>query len=151
MKEKKTTKNERGRPSTLTKEIADLIIDYVREDLSIKFSSNRAGISDSTVKTWIIKGKEDLKNEIDSLYADFTTGIEKARAEFVHESITQLKEDKAWQAKSWLLERCCPDEFGKDSELYKQLLDDYKMLMQSLVDQNKGVNHGRKVDPESKD
>ena len=32
-----------------------------------------------------------------------------------------------------ILERC---------ELYKQLLEDYKMLMQSLVDQNKGVNHG---------
>ena len=147
MKEKKTTKNLGGRPTTLTEEISQAIIADVREFLSIAYSSDSQGQPRATVWSWIEHGNEDIKAGKDSLFSRFSIGIKKARSDFVKECVHFIKSGKNnWTANAWLLERCCAEEYGKDSELYKQLLEDYKMLMQSLVDQNKGVNHGRKIE-----
>lgn len=143
---KKTEKNKKnnGRPSTLTDEISAAIIADVRDSLSINFAAEAQGQPRSTVQSWIVRGNEDFTQGIESIYSKFSQGIKKARAEFVQETLRTLKcAPKNWQSNAWLLERCCAEDFGKDAELYRQLLDDYKMLMQSLVDQNKGVNHGR--------
>jgi hypothetical protein len=137
------TKDPRGRKTTLTDEISGLIINSVRETLSINFAAESHGIPRSTVTTWMAMGNEDLSNGVDSIFVLFTQGIKRARAEYIQDSVRMLKTmPKNWQATAWILERCCAEDFGKDAELYKQLLDDYKMLMQSLVDQNKGVTHG---------
>lgn len=141
---KKSEKNiPRGQPTKLNDEIAKLIIDDVREYLSINFSAEAHSVPRSTVQSWIVKGNADYLAGKDSIFVNFSQGIKKARAEFINESVTKLKAGVTnWQATAWLLERCCAEDFGKDAELYKQLLEDYKMLMQSIVDQNKGVTHG---------
>lgn len=143
-KTKKSDKmGEPGRPTTLTEKLAKAIIDEVRETLSINHAAESNLISRSTVTTWMSHGNEDLKDGKENIFTRFTQGIKKARAEFVQETLRTLKHaPKNWQSNAWLLERCCAEDFGKDAELYKQLLEDYKMLMQSLVDQNKGVNNG---------
>ncbi len=144
--EKKDKKNLGGRPTTLTEELAAAIISDVREYLSLYHAAESNLIPRTTVATWMSHGNKDLEDGKDNIFTRFTNGIKKARAEFVQETIRTLKcAPKNWQANAWLLERCCAEDFGKDAELYKQLLEDYKMLMQSLVDQNRGVNHGRQT------
>lgn len=144
MANKESKKSNAGRHSTLTNALAKLIIDDVRQYLSINFAAEAHNTPRSTVQSWIVRGNEDKANGIESDFSTFSQGIKKARAEYVQESLKMLKcMPKNWQATAWLLERCCAEDFGKDTELYKQLLEDYKMLMQSLVDQNKGVTHGR--------
>ncbi len=144
--EKKAKKNLGGRPTTLTEELAVAIISDVREYLSINHAAEANNQPRSTVTSWMARGNEELANGKDTIYVQFSQGIKKARAEFVQETIRTLKcAPKNWQANAWILERCCAEDFGKDAELYKQLLEDYKMLMQSLVDQNRGVNHGRQT------
>jgi len=142
-KTKKTAKiNVGGRPTTLTEALAELIVADVRKYLSLAHAAEANGIPRSTLATWMSHGNKDYENGIDTIFSKFTKSIKSARAEFVHDSIHIINTgDKNWQSNAWLLERCCAEDFGKDSELYKQLLEDYKMLIQSLVDQNKGVNH----------
>lgn len=145
MKEKAVKKNPGGRPSTLTDELGETIISSVRKYLSIEVAAEAAETPRSTVSTWITRGAKDAEKGNDSIYAKFSRGIKKARAEKIQDYLLRLEaSEKNWQSIAWILERCCAEDFGKDSELYKQLLEDYKMLMQSLIDQNKGVNHGRK-------
>lgn len=132
-----------GRPTDLTEELSEAIITDVRLYVSINHAAEANEIPRTTVQSWIARGLEYYNQNVDNIFSRFATGIKKARAQFTHEAITQLKSgEKNWQSNAWLLERCCAEDFGKDSELYKQLLEDYKMLMQSLIDQNKGVNHG---------
>ncbi len=144
-KTKKTKeKNPGGRPTDLNETVASLIVEDVRQYLSINHAAERHGIPRSTVTTWMSHGNKDFAEGKESIFSKFTQDIKSARAEFVHRSIHIINTgDNKWQSNAWLLERCCAEDFGKDSELYKQLLEDYKMLMQSLIDQNKGVNnHG---------
>jgi hypothetical protein len=136
-------KNLGGRPSLLTREIGQRIIDQVRAMLSINHASEMHCVPRSTVSSWMQRGSEDAASGIDSDYAWFSMGIKQARSEFVQEAIIKLKSGVTnWQSSAWLLERCCAEDFGKDAEMYKQLLEDYKMLMQAMLDQNKGISHG---------
>ena len=152
MNKEKEAKNLGGRPSTLNRVIGQKIIDSVAEILSINYSAELHRQPRQTIQSWVKKGAQDIADGIDSDYAWFSAGIKEARSNYIRDAVKDLRKgEKNWQSTAWILERCAAEDFGKDSELYKQLLDDYKMLMQSLVDQNKGVNHGRKVDTESKD
>lgn len=133
----------RGQPTKLTKEIGDAIAQTVSESLSIKFAAELHDVPRSTVCTWLSRGISDEEQGIDSVFTIFSAQIKKARAKYVQDAIKDIRAGiSQWQGTAWLLERCCAEDFGRDSELYKKLLEDYKMLMQSLVDQNKGVTHG---------
>jgi hypothetical protein len=127
-----------GRPTTLNEEIGQLIIDNVREFLSVNHAAEINEVPRPTVQSWINKGYEDLKEGKDSLFAWFSSNIRKARASKIQEYLKRLESnEKNWQSIAWILERCCAEDFGKDSELYKQLLEDYKMLMQSMLDRGR--------------
>ncbi|HWI50122.1 MAG TPA: hypothetical protein VNU45_18075 [Rummeliibacillus sp.] len=140
---KSDIKNVGGRPTTLTEEISKAIIDDVRASLSINYAAEANDQPRATIWSWIDHGRIDREAGKSTIFSKFSAGIKRARADYVHEAIQDVRAGKpGWQGTAWLLERCCAEDFGKDSELYKQLLEDYKMLMQSLIDQNKGVNHG---------
>ena len=141
-----------GAPTKLTPERAIIVITNVRTNLSISNAARIARISPQTPLNWMKRGQEDKDKNIESIHTRFLDDVREAQGLKVRELMEKVEAmPKGWQAVAWLLEKCCAEDFGKESELYKQLLDDYKMLMQSLIDQNRGVNHGRKVDPESKD
>lgn len=145
MKKESDDKVIAGRPTTLTEELSKLIIDDVREYLSINFAAEAHEQPRATVTTWMRHGNEDLAAGKQNIFTKFTQGIKKARSDYIQKAVKDIRNGVSqWQGTAWLLERCCAEDFGKDSELYKQLLADYKMLMQSLVDNNKGINHAHK-------
>lgn len=132
-----------GRPTKFCDELALIVVSKIRKNLSFSNAARFAGVEHTTVQDWFAKGKAEKMAGKDSDWAKFYSDVREAQAEKIAEMLETIeKMPKGWMAISWYLEKCCADEFGKDSELYKQLLEDYKMLMQSLVDQNKGVNHG---------
>lgn len=135
-----------GQPTKLTPERAQIIIENVRSDLSITNAARIARLAPQTPINWMRQGTEDRAKGVESIYTGFLDNIREAQGlkvrEFMRDVATMAK---GWQAVAWLLEKCCAEDFGKDSELYKQLLEDYKMLMQAIVDQNKGINHGRQT------
>ena len=139
-----------GCPTKLTPERAKIVIDNVRSDLSITNAARIARLSPQTPLNWMKQGMDERAKGLTTIHTEFLDNIREAQGLKVTEFMREVaKMPKCWQAIAWLLEKCCAEDFGKDSELYKQLLEDYKMLMQSLIDQNKGVNHGRqKMDSE---
>lgn len=145
MTKKAEKKGQAGRPTKLTEELSKAIIDDVREYLSINFAAEAQGQPRATVTTWMRHGNEDLEEGKENIFTRFTQGIKKARADYIQKAVKDIRGGVSqWQGTAWLLERCCAEDFGKDSELYKQLLEDYKMLMQALVDQ-RGASYGTKT------
>ena len=126
----------KGRPTTLTEEISAAIIKDVSETLSINFAAEANDETRSTVSGWMTHGYADAAAGKDTLFSRFAKGIKKARAGYVHDAVKDIRGGgSGWQGTAWLMERCCAEDFGKDSELYKQLLQDYKMMMQTMIDQ----------------
>ena len=133
-----------GRPTTLTEEISAAIIKDVSETLSINFAAEAQGIPRSTVASWMTHGYADAAEGKDTLFSRFSKGIKQARAGYVHDAVKDIRHGgSGWQGTAWLMERCCAEDFGKDSELYKQLLQDYKMMMQTIIDQKGNSGAGR--------
>ena len=140
---KKKDKIEPREPWQMTEENARIVLENVRSDLSVTNAARIARLSPQTPHNWITRGKEEKEKGMDNKYTRFLDDFLEAQGLKVREFMRDVATmNKGWQAVAWLLEKCCAEDFGKESELYKQLLEDYKMLMQSLIDQNKGVNHG---------
>ena len=138
--------NSVGCPTKLTPEISELVVSHVRSHLSICNAARIAKLSPQTPLNWMKQGYEEKARGLNTLYVQFLDNTREAQGQKIAEMIEKVESmPKAWQAIAWLLEKCCAEEFGKDSELYKQLLDDYKMLVQSIIDQNKGVTHGNQT------
>lgn len=138
-----------GAPTKLTDERAIIVISNVRSNLSITNAARIARISPQTPLNWMKRGQEDKEKKKETIYTKFLDNVREAQGLKIRELMEKVEAmPKSWQAIAWLLEKCCAEDFGKDSELYKQLLEDYKMLMQALVDQNKGVDHGRETKKE---
>ena len=127
-----------GRPTTFTPEKGKIIVDRVRTHLSIYNAAAKVREHHQTVFNWLKYGEEDLFAGKETQFSIFFANVREARADKVGELIEKIEAmPKSWQALSWLLEKCVTEEFGKDNELYRQLLEDYKMLMQSLIDNQK--------------
>lgn len=134
-----------GQPTTFNEAKGAIIVDRIRTHLSIYNAAAKAREHHQTVFNWLKYGEDDHLAGRDTMFSRFFANVREARADKVGEMIKTIEEmPKSWQAISWLLEKCCAEEFGKDSELYKQLLDDYKMLMQSMLD-NQGGNRGNQT------
>jgi len=132
-----------GQPTTFTVEKGQVIVDRVRTHLSIYNAAAKAREHHQTVFNWLKYGEQDLLAGKDTMFSRFFANVREARANKVGELIEIIESmPKSWQAISWLLEKCVQEEFGRDSELYKQLLEDYKLLIQAGIDN--GVNNGRK-------
>lgn len=146
MKKKSEKINKPGQPTIFTPEKGKIIAERVRINLSIYSAAGHVRESHQTVFNWLKYGENDLKAGRETEFAQFFANVRQARAEKVDSMLAIIESmPKSWQAITWLLEKCCTEEFGRDSELYKQLLEDYKMLMQSIVDNNTGFNHGNKT------
>ena len=143
-KKKESTKKPRSvDPWQMTPEKVSIILDNVRSDLSLTNAARIAKLSPQTPHNWITCAKADMEAGLESMYTKFYDDFLEAQGLKVREFMRDVASmNKGWQAVAWLLEKCCAEDFGKESELYKQLLDDYKNLMQSLIDQNKGSNNG---------
>lgn len=134
-----------GAPTKLTPAISKLLVENIRKTLSITNAARIARLAPQTPINWMKQGEEERKQGLKTIYTDFLDNAREAQGLKIAEMIEKIEiMPKGWQAIAWLLEKCCAEDFGKESELYKQLLEDYKMLMQSLVDQ-RGANHGNQA------
>ena len=84
-----------GRHSTLTPEIHEKILGFVRKGLTYEKAGEALGISPATIQNWQHRNKA------------FNESLQKARRELeanLLDSINQAGE-KSWQARAWILER----------------------------------------------
>lgn len=99
----------RGRPTRLDSELTRKICGLLSEGISIAATCDALGVSESRYFEWLQKGEKGEKP-----YAKFREQTTRARANGKIALVRQILADKDWRAKSWYLERCWPDEFGKE-------------------------------------
>lgn len=101
-----------GRPTKLTPEVHEIIVEAVRAGNYIETAALAAGIHRDTFYGWL----ERAKDEPGSIYSDFSDALESAKAEAEKRDlsiISQAAHDGSWQAAAWKLERKHPQRWGR--------------------------------------
>ncbi len=128
--------NKPGQPSplfTLTPETYKKIVDQVAKDLSLSNAARIARVVPKTLCNWMERGLSDINENKESVFAQFFLDVKDAQGRKISMLLSKIEKGKRnWQALAWILEKCCAEDFGKDSEVYKQLLDDYKKLLEDM-------------------
>lgn len=73
------SKPKRGRAPKLTPDVQKLIVDALAACTPRKYAANRAGVGESTLRAWIVRGKREKKGK----YQAFLAAIKKAEAEAI--------------------------------------------------------------------
>ncbi len=95
-------------------ETMDRVIAARLNGCTLKESAGAAGLAPSTLYEW--------KNT----FPEFSERLKLARFACRAECVDAIKKDKSWQSKAWILERLCPQAWGKkDVELAKKLLAEH--------------------------
>lgn len=95
-----------ARPSKLTDELLEKFCEVVRDGLPICYCCDLLEIHETTYESWMNQGNEDVKAEIDSIYATFYRSIKKSYAQWIQISTNRIKQGTpGWQGTAWLLER----------------------------------------------
>ena len=104
-----------GRPTKLTPEVRDLIVDGINAGLTFGLTCARAGVSPATFYRWLDRG-ETAKSGV---FREFCDTVSRAKADSALRLVSQitLQAPTDWRAAAFLLERRFPDDYGKRSEI----------------------------------
>ncbi len=118
-----------GRPHTLTQQKSDAIVANINKVLVLNQAAAMAKVLKSTAQMWMVRGREDVENNIDSVEANFVVAVKSAQAKKVEELLTELREmPRGWQALAWILERCFREEFGADAGIIQELKAEFEAI-----------------------
>ena len=105
------------RRSAMTPEVVNAIYEAIRLGLSYQRAADLAGISRSTLYSWIEKGKIAQSGQ----YKRFFDGLQKSKAEgeknLVEIVQRAAEEDRQWTAAAWILERRHRDRWGRNVDI----------------------------------
>lgn len=104
-----------ARPSKLTPEVEEKILNAVGTGSSFAGAAGYAGIDASTFHRWMQRGDPDAKERADAPFRTFRRKVEQARDEAEVRDITLIaKAGKTdWRAAAWRLERRMPERYGR--------------------------------------
>jgi transposase len=104
-------------------DVSASIIADMKNGLTRACASARAGISESTLSKWMSKGANG-----ESPYDAFAKAVKKAErdSEAQHVGVIVRASEKTWQAAAWWLERKYPESWGRETELMKQIIAEFK-------------------------
>lgn len=102
-----------ARPTKLTPEVKDRIMQAVQAGNYLDTAANFAGIDGSTMRRWVQKGEAPSAPEP---YRSFCTSLKSARAAAEVRSVALIQQAATggtWQAAAWYLERSYPERWGR--------------------------------------
>lgn len=102
-----------ARPTKLTAEVKDRIMQAVQAGNYLETAAQYAGIDSSTLRRWVQKGEAPSAPEP---YRSFCTALKSARAAAEVRSVALIQQAATggtWQAAAWYLERSYPDRWGR--------------------------------------
>lgn len=102
-----------ARPTKLTQEVQDRIMQAVQAGNYLETAANFAGIDGSTMRRWVQKGDAPSAPEP---YRSFCTALKSARAAAEVRSVALIQQAATggtWQAAAWYLERSYPERWGR--------------------------------------
>ena len=104
-----------ARPTKLTPEVQDLIVDGINAGLTFRLTCARVGVNPGTFYRWLETG-EIVKT---GMYREFYEAVERAKADSALRLVSQitLQALTDWRAAAFILERRFPDDYGKRTEV----------------------------------
>ena len=104
-----------ARPTKLTPDVQEAIVDGINAGLTFRLSCARAGLDPATFYRWLEKG-ETAKSGV---YSEFCDTVSRAKADSAMRLVSQitLQAPTDWRAAAFMLERRFPDDYGKRSEI----------------------------------
>lgn len=108
---KSPTKKNTGRPSKLTADIQNKIIEAIRAGAYVETAAAYAGINKTTFYDWLKKG---ARGEAPA-FVEFSNAVQKALASSEMRDIVTITKaaESQWQAAAWRLERKHPNRWGR--------------------------------------
>lgn len=110
-----TEKKKPGRKTLLNDQMIKNAVKAIGMGVTDRAAQDLLGITHDTWYTWIEKGEA----QPNSIYAEFTDAIKKARAQLQADCIRRVKlaGSREWQAAAWILERKWSEDFGKKDKV----------------------------------
>ena len=104
-----------ARPTKLTPEVHEAIVDGINAGLTFRLSCARAGVTPATFYNWLEKGEVAQSGAL----MEFFNAVERAKADSALRLISQitLQAPADWRAAAFILERRFPDDYGKRTEV----------------------------------
>jgi transposase len=106
-----------GRPSKLTAERRDRFIDAIKIGNYVDTAASLAGISRSSVYSWMAKGREGSRGE----YVDFLNAVKEAEAFAENSAVGQVRRaaviPQNWTAAMTFLERRFRDRWARPAQV----------------------------------
>lgn len=104
-----------GRPTKLTPEVQDRIIQALKAGNYVETAAEYAGIGKTTFYRWMARGEQASRG----IYREFRDAVMRARAEAEarNVAIIQKAAPDDWRAAAWWLERAFPDRWGPRQKL----------------------------------
>ncbi len=104
-----------GRPSKLTPERQERIVELIRAGNYMEIAAQAAGIDVSTLYRWLQRGEKARSGK----YRQFRDAVMRARVEAEARAVVVVQKAALddWRAASWWLERAFPDRWGRRQKL----------------------------------
>lgn len=113
----------------LDDDVHDRIVKMVKGHLALGPTAHASGVSKHRLKKWLDEGEKDLEEGRDTPFSQLKMDFDFARSVKAQHYITLLEEcPKNYQAICWLLERAFREDFGAESGIIKEILDEYAKL-----------------------
>jgi hypothetical protein len=123
-----------GRPSLISPEIIEALCKYVANGNVEEHSCYLVGIDESTLTKWKQKGREDLKNGVESIYSQLIMELKRARAlaqvDMVEIARSSAKVKKDGYLAITFLERTDPKNWGRRDSLQ---VDENKQVTVNVI------------------
>jgi len=113
-----------ARPSKLTPETQQSIINALNSGNWIETAANYAGIATATLYNWLDRGRlererievDEEPNPNETQFLEFLEAVEKSRSNAQVRAVGLIQKaaiDGTWQAAAWFLERSDPQRWGR--------------------------------------
>ena len=113
----------RGRLTKLTPDVTAAILADLATGNTRACAAERAGVTVRSLYRWMAAGKKR-----GSPFASFLSALKKAERDAVarHVAAVQFAAATTWQAAAWWLERKFPASWGKDAEVIREIVAEYR-------------------------
>lgn len=110
-----------GRPSKLTEDVKERFLKSIRVGNDKKVAAAVAGISESTLYSWLEKGRQpDAEPE----FLEFLESVTQAEAQAEVNAVGRIRQaadNGRWQASAWWLERKYGERWGRNDKIRQEI------------------------------
>jgi len=129
-----------ARPSKLTEDVKRRFLTSIRAGNDKKVAAAMAGISESTLYSWIEQGK---RSDAEPEFLEFLELLTQAEAEAEVAAVARIQQaaqNGRWQASAWWLERKYGERWGRNDKIRQEISGpDGAPLALSIEDAKKAV------------